>query len=92
MVARKFIVLACGFVLLAPWVLGGQVIVQPRPKPAPPEDNKPKANIRVDTNMVLVPVTVCNPYNQPVTGLEKEHFKIFDDKDRADHHAILHGR
>ena len=30
--------------------------------------------------MVLVPVTVCNPYNQPVPGLEKEHFKIFDDK------------
>ncbi len=29
---------------------------------------------------MLVPVTVCNPYNQPVTGLEKEHFKIFDDK------------
>ena len=80
MVARKFIGLACGFVLLAPWVLCGQVSVQPRPKLAPPEETKPKANIRVDTNMVLVPVTVCNPYNQPVTGLEKQHFKIFDDK------------
>ena len=38
------------------------------------------ARIRVDVNLVLVPVTVCNPYNQPVTGLEKEHFKLFDDK------------
>jgi len=58
----------------------GQVAIQPRPKPAAPEDNKPKANIRSDTNLVLVPVTVCNPANQPVTGLEKEHFKIFDDR------------
>jgi len=80
MVQRRIIRLACTFVLLAPLALRGQVAIQPRPKPSPPEENKPKANIRVDTNMVLVPVTVCNPYNQPVTGLEKEHFKIFDDK------------
>jgi len=69
-----------GLLLLAPLAFRGQVTIQPRPKPASPEDNKPKANIRADTNLVLVPVTVCNPYNQPVTGLEKEHFKIFDDK------------
>jgi len=80
MVLRKIIGLAISFVLLAPLALRGQVSIQPRPKPTPPEETKPKANIRVDTNMVLVPVTVCNPYNQPVTGLEKEHFKIFDDK------------
>jgi Ca-activated chloride channel family protein len=80
MVQRKIIWLACSLVLLAPLAFFGQVVVQPRPKPSAPEENKPKANIRVDTNMVLVPVTVSNPYNQPVTGLEKEHFKIFDDK------------
>jgi Ca-activated chloride channel homolog len=80
MVQRKIILLACSLVLLAPLAFFGQVVVQPRPKPSAPEENKPKANIRVDTNMVLVPVTVSNPYNQPVTGLEKEHFKIFDDK------------
>jgi Ca-activated chloride channel homolog len=80
MVQRKIIGLACSLVLLAPLAFRGQVSIQPRPKPAPPEETKPKANIRVDTNLVLVPVTVSNPYNQPVTGLEKEHFKIFDDK------------
>jgi VWFA-related protein len=80
MVQRKIIWLACSLVLLAPLAFLGQVVVQPRPKLSAPEENKPKANIRVDTNMVLVPVTVCNPYNQPVTGLEKEHFKILDDK------------
>ncbi|HEX3744607.1 MAG TPA: VWA domain-containing protein [Bryobacteraceae bacterium] len=80
MVRRKITGLACNLLLWAPLALRGQVSIEPRPRPAPIEDKSPKANIRVDTNLVLVPVTVCNPYNQPVTGLEKEHFKIFDDK------------
>ena len=28
---------------------------------------------------MLVPVSVCDPQNRPVTGLEKEHFRVFDD-------------
>lgn len=40
----------------------------------------PQTNLRVDSNLVLVPVSVCDPMNKPVTGLEKEHFKILDDK------------
>jgi VWFA-related protein len=54
---------------------------QPRPKlGAAAELRKPPSTLRVDMNLVLVPVTVCDPYNRPVTGLEKEHFKILDDK------------
>ncbi|MCL4403037.1 MAG: VWA domain-containing protein, partial [Acidobacteria bacterium] len=34
----------------------------------------------MDTNLVLIPVTVTDPLNRPVTGLEKEHFRIFEDK------------
>src|SRR5437868_276085 len=52
----------------------------PRKRPTPAEENRPPANLRVDTNLVLVPVTVCDPLNRPVTGLEKEHFRVFDDK------------
>jgi VWFA-related protein len=40
----------------------------------------PKANLRIDSNLVLVPVSVCDPNNRPVTGLEKDHFKVFDNK------------
>jgi VWFA-related protein len=80
MVRRTIIGVACSLVLLAPVAFRGQVAVHPRSKAAATEESLPKANIRTDTNLVLVPVTVCNPYNQPVTGLEKEHFKIFDDK------------
>jgi VWFA-related protein len=76
----KILVVAFSLVLLAPLAFRGQVAIQPRLKLASAEEAWPKANIRSDTNLVLVPVTVCNTMNQPVTGLEKEHFKIFDEK------------
>jgi Ca-activated chloride channel family protein len=43
-------------------------------------DVLPKTDIRVDSNLVLIPVTVTDPMNRFVTGLEKENFKIFEDK------------
>ncbi len=62
-------------------LLWGQATITPRAKPESTEAGRlPSSNIRVDSNLVLVPVTVCDPNNRPVTGLEKEHFKIFDDK------------
>src|ERR1039457_4793733 len=69
-----------GLGLLAPLAFHGQVAIQPRPKPGAAEQKRPAANLRIDTNLVLVPVTVCDPLNRPVTGLEKEHFKVFDDR------------
>jgi Ca-activated chloride channel family protein len=55
----------------------------PRRKgPAEAEDplaSRP-ASIRVDTNLVLINVTVTDPLNRFVTGLEAEHFKLFEDK------------
>jgi VWFA-related protein len=58
------------------------VSIVPRPKPgkaAAPID-LPKANIRVDTNLVLVPATVTDPLNRFVTGLEQTDFKVFEDE------------
>jgi VWFA-related protein len=61
--------------------LRGQVQTQPRKRPTEPaEERKPQANLRIDTNLVIVPVTVCDPLNRPVTGLEKEHFRLLEDK------------
>ena len=48
------------------------------PKPVEGEARVP--NIRVDTNLVLINVTVRDPLNRFVTGLEKEQFKLFEDK------------
>jgi Ca-activated chloride channel family protein len=38
------------------------------------------ANIRVDSNLVLIPVLVTDRQDRLVTGLEKERFKLFEDK------------
>jgi Ca-activated chloride channel homolog len=66
----------------------------PPPPPKSPEDQKPvieggadvaakatshrDSRIRVDVNLVQVPMTVTDPLNRLVTGLEKENFTIFD--------------
>jgi Ca-activated chloride channel homolog len=61
-------------------MLWGQVAIQPRPKPSAKQDKLPNANLRVDTTLVLVPVSVNDPLNRPVSGLEKENFRVFDNK------------
>ncbi len=72
----------CGLVLsiVAAIALFGQATITPRTKNVAEAAKLPQANIRIDANLVLVPVTVCDPMNRPVTGLEKEHFKVLDDK------------
>ena len=77
--------LAGGAVLLAllvfPVAGWGQLVITPRVPVGSTLDAKlPTATLRIDSNLVLIPVSVCDPMNRPVTGLEKEHFKLFDDK------------
>jgi Ca-activated chloride channel homolog len=58
-----------------------KVAIEPRPKAASPNAGRvPRPNIRVDSTLVLIPVTVTDPLNRFVTGLEREHFRIFEDK------------
>jgi VWFA-related protein len=54
--------------------------ITPRAKPSEAVTPPPRANIRIDTNVVLIPVTVTDPLNRFVTGLEQDSFKIFEDK------------
>ena len=58
--------------------------IQPRPKPAEPaaeaDAKRLVPNLRIDTNLVLIPVTVTTPLNQFVTGMEKENFRLIEDK------------
>jgi VWFA-related protein len=58
-----------------------QVNIEPRVKPPPEQDQiKGQPRIRVDKTVVLINVTVTDPLNRFVTGLEKEHFKLLEDK------------
>jgi Ca-activated chloride channel family protein len=40
--------------------------------------NAPGSAIRVDVNLVLVPLSVTDPMNRLVTGLERENFQVYD--------------
>ena len=55
---------------------------QPATAPAPdavtPGSPRRNSPIRVEANLVLVPMTVTDPMNRLVTGLEKENFNVFD--------------
>jgi Ca-activated chloride channel family protein len=62
----------------------GNVNITPRvrgknPEPAPPETGVDRrANLRVDTTLVLIPVAVTDPMSRFVTGLDKENFKLLE--------------
>src|SRR6266481_1596391 len=57
-----------------------KVSVDPRAKPGVVAPKGPRTDIRVDTTVVLINVTVTDPLNRFVTGLEKENFRLFEDK------------
>src|ERR1700687_5206178 len=40
--------------------------------------------IKVNVNLVLLPVTITDPMNRPVIGLEKDNFKVFEGKELQD--------
>ena len=62
------------------------IAITPRVKPNATEQLKTSelergpASLRIDTTLVQINVTVTDPLNRFVTGLEKEHFKLFEDK------------
>lgn len=63
-----------------------RVAITPRPKaPSKEPELKRRENvIKVDVHMVLVPVTVTDPMSRLVTGLEKEHFKLLEEKEEQE--------
>ena len=52
----------------------------PKPSPDAPATERRTPNLRVETNLVQINVTVTTPLNQVVTGMEKEHFRLLEDK------------
>jgi Ca-activated chloride channel family protein len=67
------------------------VHVTPRVGPTQTENGQPVDDpmlnthtqpIKVDVNLVLVPVSIVDPENRQVTGLDKENFEVFEGKQR----------
>ena len=59
-----------------------RVPITPRQVPGrfAPGANESSANIRVTSDLVLVPVVVTDQSGRAITGLEKENFHLFDDR------------
>lgn len=89
----------CGLLLLillpaALWSQGEEqnVHVTPRDKPIPrpvdiPVDPTLKTHtkpLKVDVDLVLVNVTITDPLNRLVTGLEKENFSLYEGREAQD--------
>ncbi|HEX8712690.1 MAG TPA: VWA domain-containing protein [Terracidiphilus sp.] len=61
---------------------------EPKGAEAPPDSGAaamhvhPGSYIRLNTDLVLVPVTVTDPMNRLVTGLEQNDFEIYDDNNQ----------
>jgi Ca-activated chloride channel family protein len=60
----------------------GTVNIEPRtpPRDATGSANRAAGNLRVDSNLVLIPVVVTDESDRPVTGLERQHFRLLDDR------------
>ncbi len=81
----------CSALPLLAQISTDDVHVQPRVQPSPPTEsaNDPalKTNtkpLKVDVNMVLVSVTITDPLNRLVTGLDRENFNVFEGKDQQE--------
>jgi len=79
----SFIPLASGFQGSAdPQRMDAKVSITPRIKTVklPSEASlSPRADLRVDVPLVLVPATVTNRFGTPVTSLNRENFHVFED-------------
>jgi Ca-activated chloride channel family protein len=56
---------------------GVRVSIDVRARPEPVRDAAPA--FRVDVELVLIPVSVTDPLGNPVTGLSRENFHLFED-------------
>jgi Ca-activated chloride channel homolog len=89
------LVVACGLLVPAAQAQGSAEDVHVTPRVEQPqtkndqlvEDPALKTStvpIRVDVNLVLVPVSIVDPLNRQVTGLDKDNFEVFEGKQRQE--------
>ncbi|MGH9643989.1 MAG: hypothetical protein ACRD3Q_16395, partial [Terriglobales bacterium] len=69
------------------------VHIQPRIQPPAPKDPLAEGDpslrthtkpVKVDVNLVLVPVTITDPMNRLVTGLDRDNFTLFEGREQQE--------
>jgi Ca-activated chloride channel homolog len=89
------LVVACGLLVPAAQAQGSAEDVHVTPRVEQPQTKNDQlvedpalktgtAPIRVDVNLVLVPVSIVDPLNRQVTGLDKDNFEVFEGKQRQE--------
>ena len=83
-----------GFALSAAWTQNTEddVHIRPRVESKPANSDSVKENglnphtrpLKVNVDMVLVSVTITDPMNRLVTGLDKENFEVFEGKEQQE--------
>lgn len=73
---------ALGTVVLLLGALG--LLGSPELNSQSPPPGAAQQRLRVDVDLVLVNVTVTDPYNRLVTGLSKEHFEILEENEKQE--------
>ena len=59
---------------------GDESVSTPAPhRSAPGQSGSRASRLRLDVNLVLIPVTVTDSYEHPVRGLQKSDFRLFED-------------
>ena len=91
LLAILLVLSACFVLPLAAQNSSEDVHIQPRiqtpPAPEPQGDPSLRTHTKpykVDVNLVLVPVTITDPMNRLVTGLDRDNFNLFEGKDRQE--------
>jgi len=90
-IAAVLLLALCGSVPSSAQNSTEDVHIQPRVQPPAPKEpeidpalkthTKP---FKVDVDMVLVPVTITDPMNRLVTGLDRDNFNLFEGKELQD--------
>jgi VWFA-related protein len=74
-----FAVLVCGAGVVASWS-GSSVDDLSLRSVSTGAERKPPADIRINVDLKLIPVTVTDAHARAITGLQKNNFKLFEDK------------
>lgn len=78
--ARRKSIIAVGLVLLAAPIVRAGYAARQQAAAEQPQNPPQIQTLKIDVDLVQVNVTVTDPQNRYVTGLEKEHFQIWEDK------------
>src|SRR5271169_1490037 len=89
--AVLLVVAVCGALPILSQTSTGDVHIQPRVTPPTPKEAEIDPAFKTHTkpykvavDMVLVPVTITDPLNRLVTGLDRENFNLYEGKDQQE--------